>query len=178
LNVEWRETVDHAGCFLVEFSAQGDQDFQVLGRKTHSNPPPPVDVTSAEPRRWSMPVVLPNVSCEECTLRLRQIMVPEDLAEDACPPPTTPVGSVYTTCANISLVGGGGGSASGGGSATAEVDAAATDNEGSACTFSARRPATLLGAMLLVLAALGCRRGAARAACRCSRHHVPASAPR
>src|SRR5690348_12413525 len=38
VNVQWRETVDHPGCFLLELSAGADQDFQILGRKSHSNP--------------------------------------------------------------------------------------------------------------------------------------------
>src|SRR5688572_33216530 len=37
LNVEGLETVDHNGCFLIEFSVQGDPDFQILARIYHSN---------------------------------------------------------------------------------------------------------------------------------------------
>src|SRR5688572_15661647 len=54
LNVRWRETVDHTGCFLIELSAGGDQDFQILGRRSHSNPPPPEFATSTAPRYWSL----------------------------------------------------------------------------------------------------------------------------
>ncbi len=117
LSVDWLETVDHAGCFLVELSLEGDLDFQILGRLSHADPPPPEGPTSAAPRRWSLPVTLPNVSCQDCTLRLRQIMADEDLDGDACPPPTPPPGSVYTTCANISIASSVGGDGAGGSSA-------------------------------------------------------------
>ena len=48
VNVQWLETVDHSGCFLVELSLGGDQDFQIVGRKSHSNPPLPEGATSAD----------------------------------------------------------------------------------------------------------------------------------
>ena len=119
LTVEWLETVDHSGCFLVEFSAQGDQNFQILGRKSHNNPPPPANPSSNDPRPWSLSVTLPNTSCDGCTLRLRQFMLDDNVTEDACPPATVPNGSTYTTCANVTLSdgapsGGAGGTAAGG----------------------------------------------------------------
>jgi hypothetical protein len=103
VNVQWLETVDHNGCFLVEFSAGGDQDFQILGRKSHSNPPPPVNATSGEPRHWSLDVTLPSSTCSGCTLRLRQLMLDADVSADACPPANVAPGSTYTTCANLVL---------------------------------------------------------------------------
>jgi len=115
LNVQWLETVDHSGCFLVEFSAQGDQNFQILGRKSHSNPPPPEQPSTSDPRSWSLGVTLPNTSCDNCTLRLRQFMLDDNVAEDGCPPATVPNGSTYTTCANVILTSGGAVGAGGGG---------------------------------------------------------------
>jgi hypothetical protein len=106
INVRWLETVDHSGCFLVELSAGGDQDFQILGRKSHSNPPSP-EATSAEPRRWNMDVTLPASECLGCTLRLRQLMLDADVIADACTAVGAPVGSIYTTCANVTLANGG-----------------------------------------------------------------------
>jgi hypothetical protein len=159
LNVEWLETVDHSGCFLVEFSAQGDQDFQVLGRRSHSDPPPPASPTSGDPRPWSLQVTLPDVTCAECTLRLRQIMVGENLAEEACPPATVQQGSVYTTCANITLGSGsmGGSNGAGGADGTPSADA-----EGSCALPTARRPAASLFGSLFLLVALCYRRAATR----------------
>jgi hypothetical protein len=103
VNVKWLETVDHNGCFLVEFSAGGDRDFQVLGRKSHSNPPLPEGATSAEPRPWSLDVTLPAVACSGCTLRLRQLMLDADVAADACSADGAAPGTTYTTCANVTL---------------------------------------------------------------------------
>lgn len=159
LDVEWLETVDHSGCFLVEFSAQGDRDFQILGRRSHSNPPPPASPSSGDPRPWSLQVTLPDVTCAECTLRLRQIMVGEDLAGEACPPATVQQGSVYTTCANINL----GSESVGGSGGTGGVGAPPSANEEGACSLSTvRRPAASLLASLLMLVALCYRRAARR----------------
>lgn len=167
LTVEWLETVDHAGCFVVEFSAQGDQDFQVLGRLSHGSPPEPAYPTSAAPRHWSMPVVLPDVTCQGCTLRLRQIMADEDLAAEACPPATNPPGSIYTTCANLSLgsegggtsggtggatTAGGTGAVAGGGTISGSADGA--EPEGGGCCFSPQRPSAAIAGVLLALVML------------------------
>jgi hypothetical protein len=159
LNVEWLETVDHSGCFLVEFSAQADEDFQILGRKSHSDPPPPASPTSGDPRPWSLQVTLPDVACAECTLRLRQIMVGENLAEEACPPATVQQGSVYTTCANITLGSGSAGGSSGAGGMESPPSAEA---EGSCGISTARRPGRSLLASLFMLVALCYRRAVTR----------------
>lgn len=111
VNVQWLETVDHNGCFLVEFSAGGDQDFQIVGRKSHSSPPPPDAATTAEPRHWSLDVTLPAVACSGCTLRLRQLMLDADVNAADCSATNAAPGSVYTTCANITLTGASGGTA-------------------------------------------------------------------
>ena len=133
VNVRWLETVDHPGCFLVELSAGADQDFQILGRKSHSNPPPPEGATSAEPRHWALDVTLPSTACSGCTLRLRQLMLDADVAADACTPVGAPRGSIYTTCANITLgSGGSAGSASAGGAGGSAGSASAGGSAGSA----------------------------------------------
>jgi hypothetical protein len=141
LNVQWLETVDHFGCFLVEFSPGGDQDFQILGRKSHSNPPPPDAATGAEPRHWSLDVTLPTTACSGCTLRLRQLMLDADVTADACSAVNAVPGSIYTTCANIALEGGG--SAGGAG-----VTPTATDNGCSVGPASDVSQALVLGVAL------------------------------
>lgn len=103
VQVQWLETVDHPGCFLVELSTGGDRDFQILGRKSHSSPPLPEGVTSAEPRHWSLDVTLPAAACSGCTLRLRQLMLDADVAADACSAEGAARGTTYTTCANVTL---------------------------------------------------------------------------
>jgi hypothetical protein len=144
LEVKWLETVNHNGCFLVELSMAGDRDFQVLGRTSHGNPPAPADPTSVDPRRWSQLVTLPNISCDDCTLRLRQLMLDQDLTGDACPPATIPAGATYTTCANITL-----------------TAAAAAPSDESGCSLTGRHSAGWLsGSLLAVVALLAGRRRA------------------
>lgn len=139
LKVQWLETVDHPGCFLVEFSRGADQDFQILGRMSHSNPPLPEAATTAEPRHWSMDVTLPAGACSGCTLRLRQLMLDEDVAADACSAANAVPRSIYTTCANITLEGGGS-------AGSAAVTPTATD---SGCNVGAARDVWFAQALVL-----------------------------
>jgi len=145
VQVQWLETVDHPGCFLVELSAGGDQDFQILGRKSHSNPPPPDYPSSAEPRHWSMDVTLPAAACSGCTLRLRQLMLDDNLSADACTAVGAPPNSTYTTCANITV-----GSVDG-----APATPSAND---SSCSLHRPRGHSLALAMVLAVAILRRRR--------------------
>jgi hypothetical protein len=161
VNVKWLETVDHPGCFLVELSVGADQDFQILGRKSHSNPPPPEGATSGEPRHWNMDVTLPSTACSGCTLRLRQLMLDANVAGDACTPVGAPPGSIYTTCANITLDGGGSGGAAGsGGSAGAATSGSAgaatfvAPSADSSCRLGPKRGHSLVFATALALAML------------------------
>lgn len=151
VNVQWLETVDHSGCFLVELSLGGDQDFQIVGRKSHSNPPLPEGATSAEPRHWSLDVTLPAVTCSGCTLRLRQLMLDADVAADACTPVGAAQGSIYTTCANIKLESG----------TSTGTSGAAAD---SSCSVRPPRGHSLAFATALVLAMWRRRRNRPRSA--------------
>ena len=150
VNVQWLETVDHSGCFLVELSAGGDQDFQVVGRKSHSNPPPPEGATSAEPRHWSLDVTLPAAACSGCTLRLRQLMLDDDVSADACTAEGAPPGSTYTTCANITV------------DRVDGAPATPSANE-SSCSLHRPRGHSLVLAMVLAVAILRRRRRRATA---------------
>ena len=127
INLAWEETVDHNGCFVIDFSAANDQNFQVIARKSHANPPPRTGTGMAASRKYTMSVTLPTAACTACTLRVRQLMMTNDVAEanlaTGCPPATLPAGaSYYYSCANVVLGGGGasgtGGSAGGTGGAT------------------------------------------------------------
>lgn len=152
VNVQWLETVDHPGCFLIELSVAGDQDFQIVGRKSHSNPPLPESATSAEPRHWSLDVTLPAVTCSGCTLRLRQLMLDADVTADACTPVGAAPGSIYTTCANITLAAG------------QPVAAAPVPVPDSGCSVRPPRGHSLAFAMTLGLAMLWRRRSRLRSA--------------
>jgi hypothetical protein len=121
VTVTWEETVTHPGCFVIDFSAANDGNFQVIGRKSHMNAPAP-NPTAQSPRQWSMSVTLPSAPCTACTLRLRQMMlntgdVSEANLATGCPPATIPNNATYYSCANV-VLGGGGASGSGGSGGT------------------------------------------------------------
>lgn len=123
VTVTWEETVNHPGCFVLDFSAANDGNFQVIGRKSHMNAPAP-NPSAAAPRQWSMSVTLPSAPCTACTLRLRQMMLSGDVSEanlaTGCPPATIAANTTYYSCANVVLGGasGTGGSSGGTGGAT------------------------------------------------------------
>jgi hypothetical protein len=114
ITVTWEETVNHPGCFVIDFSPANDANFTVLGVKSHMNAPAPANPTTTNPRQWSVGVTLPSTPCPKCTLRLRQLMLASDVADSACPPATIPSGSTYYSCANVALSGSGGATGGGG----------------------------------------------------------------
>jgi hypothetical protein len=118
--VTWKETINHPGCFVIDFSASGDSNWQVIGKKSHANPPAPTNPTTSNPRNWSTMVTIPSGPCTACTLRLRQIMNDggSDYTDAQCPPATVASGKTYYSCANVSIAGstGTGGTGGAGGS--------------------------------------------------------------
>lgn len=102
VEVKWTETVNHPGCFLIDFATSGDANFQLLANVKHA-------ATGGTPRLWTKSVTLPSTPCTGCTLRLRQIMLGNETA--ACPPATIARNASYYACANVTLTGGGGGDA-------------------------------------------------------------------
>jgi MYXO-CTERM domain-containing protein len=131
LHVEWTETVSHPGCFVVDFSAAGDTDFQVLGVKSHAG------AAGATPRPWSLDVTLPGTPCDDCTLRVRQLMLGADLTDAQCPPATVGTGSTYYSCANVILTAGNGGGAGGDSGAGAGMGGSSAPSNASGCSYSA-----------------------------------------
>ena len=152
LHVQWSETVDHPGCFVIDFAQADDANFQILGVKSHST------AAGSTPRAWSLDVTLPNVSCPTCTLRLRQLMLGSDVPESGCPPATIPAGDTYYSCSNVTL-GDGSGTAGDAGSTSTTTGAGGSGSGatgsgsgGGGCAL-ARGPATW-SALGLVAAAL------------------------
>lgn len=100
IEVKWTETVNHPGCFLISLSDKKDPtvqgDFTMdLANIKHTT-------QGAIPRAYSAMVKLPDgVSCPQCTLQLRQIMLGSDTA--ACPPATVAYGATYYTCTDVTL---------------------------------------------------------------------------
>jgi len=95
--VQWKETVNHPGCFLVDFSAAGDANFQMLANVKHST-------SGSTPRSYSTMVTLPTAPCDSCTLRVRQVMLANDTT--ACPPATIPMDVTYYSCSNVVIADG------------------------------------------------------------------------
>jgi MYXO-CTERM domain-containing protein len=96
LPVQFEETINHSGCFILDLSVGGaDQNWMELLVVPHST-------ATGTPRDYLADVQLPaGVVCETCTLRLRQLMV----SNVGCPPANVPAGDTYYSCANIRLVG-------------------------------------------------------------------------
>jgi hypothetical protein len=163
LNITWTETVNHPGCFVIDFSMAGDTDWQTLATVPHEsdgNTPRPHDTT----------VTLPAAACGDCTLRLRQIMLGEEPAAGAaCPPADLAPGATYYSCANMVLAGdsvsggsasGGsvsGGSASGGSASGGASGSSSSTLEESSCAYAAKTGSgrsiwlAVVGALVLAL---------------------------
>jgi hypothetical protein len=94
LTVSWEETVDHPGCFIVDVSPAGDSNWRTIQIF-------PDDATGALPHPFSKQVTLPaDLVCDQCTLRLRQIMK----AGTPCPPAAVnPTVDVYYSCADVTI---------------------------------------------------------------------------
>lgn len=103
VNVLVEETVDHRGCFKVQFAAAGDTGWTTLATV---DDPTNSGINRANPatyRKVTIPVTLPAAPCEGCTLRAVQLMLGR-----ACTDQDTPeASSTYYSCANIALQPGG-----------------------------------------------------------------------
>jgi hypothetical protein len=146
LHVTWSETVTHPGCFVIDFAEANDANFQILGVKSHAG------AVGNNPRPWSLDVTLPSTTCATCTLRLRQLMLPQDVPDSQCPPATIPSGDTYYSCANITL-GGGSSGGTGGDSGGGTSD---SGGGGSGCALGGARAS--FRALALALLALVARR--------------------
>jgi len=85
LQVRWEETIDHPGYFLIEYSTDNDQTFTLLANVVDNQ-------VGALPHAFSTNVVVPNITCTACTLRLTQMMT----ENPALPRP-------YFSCADIQI---------------------------------------------------------------------------
>ena len=97
--VKWEETIDHPGCFIIDFSPAGDANWQQLSVVKHKTLPA---IPPTMPRPYEATVNMPaGVSCDGCTLRLRQIMLANDAL--ACPPTNIVSGATYYSCADVTV---------------------------------------------------------------------------
>lgn len=88
ITVEWEETIDHPGSYRIAFSPANDQGFDenVLYDAIDTQD------GGSLPHQYSASITLPNMTCEECTLQLIQVMTDRN-------PPT-----LYYSCADIRLI--------------------------------------------------------------------------
>lgn len=97
IDVEWQETIGHAGCYQIGFSTD-DKAFTVLSQIND-----PTDATGTRKTTVTLPA---GVSCKNCTLQLRQLMLEnapvKTCATNAVPPDGTGgMGNTYYSCADI-----------------------------------------------------------------------------
>lgn len=134
IDVRWDEYVDHPSHYRIAFDADGDDDFV--------DPPTMMDFYTNDAvlldniadkgpgdRYYSATVTLPEITCDNCTLQVIQVMY------DKAPPYTTPGDDIYYQCADLVL---GVGGAAGG---------------GTGCSASRSRSGFSLGAFLLLFVA-------------------------
>ena len=87
LVVNWKETIQHPGKFIISFSAANDANFQVL-----ATIPDTQNSTADLPHMYSSTVKIPTTPCSACTLQLIQSM------EENPAQPT-----YYYSCADIQI---------------------------------------------------------------------------
>lgn len=122
ITVKWKETVNHTGAFRVAFTSKApdaakkaDLDAGVL----YDEP----DVNDTAGQTISATVTLPDVTCDECVIQVRQFMQPTN--------------DYYYTCAAVKLVdppgsGGAGGQGAGGAASSGGAGGAASGGAGGA----------------------------------------------
>lgn len=96
ITVKWQETIDHRGCFQVLLSEANDTNWKLLAQFDDPAGSPNDEITTKQ-------IKLPDgVSCEACTLSVRQLMTGA-----ACPPEAVAVpDTTYYSCADIRIAAG------------------------------------------------------------------------
>jgi hypothetical protein len=88
ITLNWEETINHPGQFEFYFSLANDVNFTLLKTVVDDK-----DSTTDLPHQYSTTLTLPNVSCDQCTLQMIQLMTDRN-------PPTR-----YYSCSDIVLSG-------------------------------------------------------------------------
>ncbi|MGQ0506677.1 MAG: lytic polysaccharide monooxygenase [Myxococcaceae bacterium] len=105
ITVNWDETINHPGCFLLSIKTSEGGAFEELKNVKHvaTGPVP----NQANPRKYTTTVTLPNVNTTRAVFLMRQIMLADDTVP--CPPNPILAGQPYYSCADLILTGGDGG---------------------------------------------------------------------
>jgi hypothetical protein len=101
IEVSWDEYVDHPGHYRIAFDEDGDDDFVDPATMTelYSNETvllDGIDDKGPGERDYVATVTLPDVTCDNCTLQVIQVMYDK-------PPYTTPGNDIYYQCADLVL---------------------------------------------------------------------------
>jgi hypothetical protein len=92
MNVQWEETINHTGCFVIDVSPSGnDNDFRVL-RVIPDNAGVGAKMTNI--------AMDGGLKCANCTLRMRQIMGADPAT---CNGNTVTAAGTYYSCADIAI---------------------------------------------------------------------------
>jgi len=168
IEVRWNEYVDHPGHYRIAFDDDGVDDFVDPATMMEFDSNDTVlldDISDGEPSQsdFVATVTLPNITCDNCTLQVIQVMYDK-------PPYETPGNDIYYQCADLVLREGGAPPDAGiGDDAGTGDDAGIGDDPGiggdagagtetgtSGCaTATGRHPG--LGVMSMLLLLLACR---------------------
>lgn len=85
LSVSWKETIDHPGRFLIQFSPSADEGFDATSNELFRLEDTQVKGT------YTAQITLPDTTCTDCSLRLVQVMDDQ-------------VGQIYVNCVNLQLI--------------------------------------------------------------------------
>lgn len=101
IEVRWDEYVDHPAHYRIAFDDDGDDDFADPATMTelYSNHTVLLDGIADEgagQRDYVATVTLPNITCDNCTLQVIQVMYDK-------PPYITPGNDIYYQCADLVL---------------------------------------------------------------------------
>jgi hypothetical protein len=95
ITVDFEETINHPGCFLFALLSNNDTEYLEV-KNVKQNP------AGATPRPYTTEIQLPaNMTCTDCTLQMRQIMLANN--DLPCPPNPIPLGVPYYSCADIQI---------------------------------------------------------------------------
>ncbi len=144
IQVSWDEYVDHPGHYRIAFDEDGDDDFvdPATMMELYSNETVLLDgIEDKGPgdRDYVATVTLPDVTCENCTLQVIQVMYDK-------PPYTTPGNDIYYQCADLVL-------RVGGAPPDAGIESDPQSSAGCSVGFIDRTSSTALIGLLLLLQA-------------------------
>ena len=97
--VRWRETIDHPGHYRIAFDEDGDDSFPIPAGYDDTSGGPTVLVDGIPDRsgagEYTQEITLPNVTCDNCTLQLIQMMTDKAPYGDG--------NDIYFQCADLEL---------------------------------------------------------------------------